>query len=93
MKECPELEKEGFRIDKVLAKSLIQAKHYRIKCEVTPKVSWFIMICIRSRDYLCTYVQMSEYEKGLVPQQLANKAMLAAVKDFVPSQLAKFKPG
>ena len=36
---------------------------------------------------------MSVYEKGLVPQQLANKAMLAAVKDFIPSQLAKFKPG
>ena len=39
------------------------------------------------------YVQMSEYEKDLVPQQLVNKAMLAAVKEFVPSQLAKFKPG
>lgn len=43
MKECPELEKEGFRIDKVLAKSLIQAKHYRIKCEVTSKFLIFIL--------------------------------------------------
>ena len=41
VKECPELEKEGFRIDKVLAKTLIQAKHYRIKCEVTTKLLFF----------------------------------------------------